>query len=100
MKLAIAAISAAALLSASSAPAGPPRVAARAYLVENAASGEVLAAENARARVPIASITKLMTVLVTLEHARLRDVVTVSPRAAAVGESTIDLRPGERLTVG
>ena len=100
MKLAIAAISAAALLSASSAPAGPPRVAARAYLVENAASGEVLAAENARERVPIASITKLMTVLVTLEHARLRDVVTVSPRAAAVGESTIDLRPGERLTVG
>jgi D-alanyl-D-alanine carboxypeptidase len=49
--------------------------------------------------VPIASITKLMTVLVTLQHARLRDVVTVAPGAAAVGESTANLRAGERLTV-
>ena len=48
---------------------------------------------------PIASITKLMTVLVALEHAKLDDVVTVSPRAAAVGESTIYLAAGERLTV-
>jgi D-alanyl-D-alanine carboxypeptidase (penicillin-binding protein 5/6) len=47
----------------------------------------------------VASITKLMTVLVTLEHARLGDLVTVSPDAAQVGESTVNLRPGERLTV-
>jgi D-alanyl-D-alanine carboxypeptidase (penicillin-binding protein 5/6) len=40
-----------------------------------------------------------MTVLVTLDHRRLRDVVTVDPRAAAVGESTIGLGPGERITV-
>ena len=40
-----------------------------------------------------------MTVLVTLEHAQLDDVVTVSRRAAAVGESSIYLRKGERLTV-
>jgi D-alanyl-D-alanine carboxypeptidase (penicillin-binding protein 5/6) len=59
----------------------------------------VLLAHGARARVPIASITKLMTVLLTLEHARLDAVVTVSPQAAAVGESTVSLRAGERLTV-
>jgi serine-type D-Ala-D-Ala carboxypeptidase (penicillin-binding protein 5/6) len=40
-----------------------------------------------------------MTVLVTLEHARLDDVVTVDRSASAVGESTIHLRAGERLTV-
>jgi len=72
---------------------------ARAYYVENAATGEVLAARNPDARVPIASITKLMTVLVTLEHAKLSDVVTVPPGAAVVGESTIHVRAGERLTV-
>jgi D-alanyl-D-alanine carboxypeptidase (penicillin-binding protein 5/6) len=44
-------------------------------------------------------MTKLMTVLVALEHARLDDVVTVSPQAAQVGESTVGLRPGEQLTV-
>ena len=52
-----------------------------------------------RLRVPIASITKLMTVLVALEHARPDSVVRVTGAAAARGESSIFLRPGERLTV-
>ena len=71
----------------------------RAWLVENGATGEVLLVHNARQRVPIASITKLMTVLLTLEHARLNDVVTVTRDAASVGESSANLWPGERLTV-
>ena len=88
-----------ALLLAAPARAGAPQVDASAYLVVDARTGDVLAASNAHERLPIASITKLMTVLVALEHHRLRDVVTVDPRAAAVGESTIDLRAGEQLTV-
>lgn len=74
-------------------------VQARAYLVQNAATGEVLAAQNADEPVAIASITKLLTVLVVLDHAQLSDVVTVDRRAAVVGESSADLRPGEKLTV-
>src|SRR5207247_7027641 len=38
-------------------------------------------------------------VLVALERHKLTDVVRVDPRAASIGESTIHLRPGERLTV-
>ncbi len=90
---------AASLVFAAAAQAGAPPVSARAYLVENA-NGEVLAQHGAWAREPIASITKLMTVLVTLEHAKWNDVVRVRADAAAVGESTINLRAGERLTVG
>ena len=60
----------------------------------------MLAQRGAWARVPIASITKLMTVLVTLEHAHWRDVVRVRADAAAVGESTVHLRAGERIRVG
>jgi serine-type D-Ala-D-Ala carboxypeptidase (penicillin-binding protein 5/6) len=89
---------AAALVLAPAAVAAPD-VNARAYLVVNAATGEVLLRHDAASRVPIASITKLMTALVTLEHARLRDVVTVGAAPSTVGESSIDLRPGERLTV-
>ena len=51
--------------------------------MKNATTGDVVVAKNADERVPIASITKLMTVLVALEHARLDDVVTVSGGAAA-----------------
>jgi serine-type D-Ala-D-Ala carboxypeptidase (penicillin-binding protein 5/6) len=79
--------------------AAPPQVTGRAFVVENGATGELLLAHDLHERVPIASITKLMTVLLTLEHARPGDVVTVSPLAAGVGESSAGLRPGERLTV-
>lgn len=81
------------------AAAAPPTVHARAWVIEDAHTGEVLAASNSHERVPIASITKLMTVLVALEHHSLSDVVDVDPRAASVGESTADLGPGDELTV-
>jgi D-alanyl-D-alanine carboxypeptidase (penicillin-binding protein 5/6) len=60
----------------------------------------VLAQKRAWARVPIASITKLMTVMVALDHAKWNDVVRVQREAAEVGESTINLHAGERITVG
>jgi D-alanyl-D-alanine carboxypeptidase (penicillin-binding protein 5/6) len=75
-----------------------PHVGGRAYLVVSA-SGDTLLEKNADERVPIASITKLMTVLVTMEHAKLGDVVTVERQAAETGEETIHLRQGDRLTV-
>lgn len=99
MKLRLLLPAAAALALAAAASASPPRVDGRAFLVRNAATGEILYSYHARQRLPIASITKLMTALVALDHARLGDVVTIGRRAAAVGESTIGLRPGERLTV-
>jgi D-alanyl-D-alanine carboxypeptidase (penicillin-binding protein 5/6) len=76
-----------------------PQVHARAYVVEDGATGQVLADYRERARVPIASLTKLMTVLLTVENTKPSDVVTVAPGAAAVGESSIHLRPREQLTV-
>jgi len=87
------------LTAPATALASVPPVRASAYVVVDARTGEVLAARNAHARLPIASITKLMTVLLTLEHHKLTDVVVVDPRAAAVGESTVDLGPRERITV-
>lgn len=89
----------AALAFAAPAAAGAPPVHANAYVVVDARTGEVLASSHARAHLAIASLTKMMTVLVALEHHKLSDVVTVDSRASIVGESTIDLRPGERLTV-
>jgi serine-type D-Ala-D-Ala carboxypeptidase (penicillin-binding protein 5/6) len=90
---------AAALALAAPAAGAVPQVHGRAYLVQNAYTNEVLASWNAKRRVPIASLTKLMTVLLTLEHAKPRAVVTVAPGAASVGESSIDLYAGERITV-
>lgn len=89
----------AALAFAAPAAAAPPPVHASAYVVEDARTGEVLASWHARAHLPIASLAKMMTVLLTLEHHKLTDVVTVDRRASVVGESTIHLDSGEQLTV-
>jgi D-alanyl-D-alanine carboxypeptidase (penicillin-binding protein 5/6) len=79
--------------------AAPPQIDARAWLVEDAATGEVLTAHDASEQLPIASITKLMTVLVALDHHRLSDVVDVDPRVTTVGQESVDLRAGEEITV-
>jgi D-alanyl-D-alanine carboxypeptidase (penicillin-binding protein 5/6) len=87
------------LVFAGSAHGAAPRPDARAYFVVNASNGEVLEAHNARARVAVASITKLMTVIVALDHLKPDDVVTVSRSAAQVGESRIPLVRGQRISV-
>jgi D-alanyl-D-alanine carboxypeptidase (penicillin-binding protein 5/6) len=87
------------LACSAAAAAAPPPVVAPSYIVRGGPAGVVLASRAPDAQRAPASITKLMTVLVALEHARLDDVVTVSPQAAEIGESTVDLRPGEQLTV-
>jgi D-alanyl-D-alanine carboxypeptidase len=46
----------------------PPVPQAKAYEIVNASNGEVLASHNAQERLPIASLTKLMTVIVALKH--------------------------------
>jgi D-alanyl-D-alanine carboxypeptidase (penicillin-binding protein 5/6) len=72
---------------------------ARAFYVVNASNGDVIASHDAHVEVPIASITKLMTVLVALDHLKLDDVVTATSSAAQVGESRIPLVAGQRISV-
>ncbi|MGH3049352.1 MAG: D-alanyl-D-alanine carboxypeptidase family protein [Gaiellaceae bacterium] len=86
-------------LAAAPAPAAAPKVEARAWYVVNGTTGEVLAKHDARMRVAIASITKLMTVIVALQHLQPSETVTVSRQAAAVGEERIPLTAGQRISV-
>lgn len=85
-------------LCAPSSAAGPT-VSARAFVVQNAATGEVLAASHSRQRLPIASITKLMTAIVALDHAKPGDPIVVSRAAANVVGSQAGLYEGQTFTV-
>ena len=67
-------------------------------------SGTVLYEKNADERRPIASITKVMTLLLTFEaleagKVSLSDTVPVSEHAYHMGGSQIWLEPGEQLTL-
>ena len=86
-------------LLASAAGAAPPVVQAQAYYVQSAVDGTVLAQRAATEPRAIASITKLMTVVVALQHLKLDDIVTVPRLATRVGEASVPLRAGERISV-
>jgi D-alanyl-D-alanine carboxypeptidase (penicillin-binding protein 5/6) len=100
-------LSAALVLLAALALAGPAAAAERpppvpgadAAIVVDGRDGDVMFAKNANERQPIASTTKLMTALLTLEGARPREIFTASDYVAAPVESQIGLRPGERMAV-
>jgi serine-type D-Ala-D-Ala carboxypeptidase (penicillin-binding protein 5/6) len=76
----------------------PPLVAAEAALVATG-DGEILHEFDGDERLPMASITKLMTVLVALEELRPGKVVSVSASAVGIEGSSIFLQAGERLSV-
>lgn len=83
--------------SAQATEPAPVPVKAAAYLVKK--DGQLLWTHQAETRLPPASLTKIMTALLALEHGNLDQVVTVSAAAAAETGSRIGLRAGDRLTL-
>jgi serine-type D-Ala-D-Ala carboxypeptidase (penicillin-binding protein 5/6) len=82
--------------------AAEPEVAARAWMLADVRSGEYLAGEDASARLPMASTTKIMVAVVALEEADLAEEVTVSQEAAAFATPAycnVGLLPGDVLSV-
>ena len=77
----------------------PPVPGAQAAIVVDGRNGELMFRKNSGERRPMASTTKLMTALLTLERTRPRAVFTAADYDAAPVESQIGLRPGERMTV-
>jgi serine-type D-Ala-D-Ala carboxypeptidase (penicillin-binding protein 5/6) len=78
----------------------PPAVPnAQAAIVLDGRDGDVMFAKGATQRRQMASATKLMTALLTLENARPKQVFTAADYDAAPIESQIGLRPGEQMTV-
>ena len=81
-------------------------------LVENAKSailiepttGKIIFEKNAHEKLPMASMTKMMTLLLIMENIengnlKWDEIVTASEHAASMGGSQIFLEPGEEMTV-
>lgn len=98
MRLRLAIVGAAALALAPAAFGAAPTPDAAAYLVLGP-RGEVLAQKDSRRERPIASLTKLMTILISLGRLHLGQEVTVPPVVTTIGESSANLKAGEVLTV-
>lgn len=76
-----------------------PEITARAAYFVDIDSGKVLFEKDAREKLPVASLTKIMTAIVTLENRSWGDEVMISEGASGMEPDRMDLRAGEKLTV-
>jgi serine-type D-Ala-D-Ala carboxypeptidase (penicillin-binding protein 5/6) len=80
-------------------PVAAPRVLAKAVILADEATGQVLFERNSGAARAMASTTKVMTALLALERLDERKAVIIGAGPPQVGEESLRLRQGERLTV-
>lgn len=71
----------------------------RSYIVLDRKTNEVLFGKNQFEKRKMASTTKIMTALITLEKVNLQDNVTVSKKAAGTGGSRLGLKANDIITV-
>ena len=74
-------------------------ISARSAILMEASTGTVLYEKNPDERLPIASTTKLMTALVTLENDSLEDTVTIPAICEGVEGSSMYLKAGQTFSV-
>lgn len=79
-------------------------VAAKSAILMDATTGKILYEKNPHEKLPLASVTKIMTMLLIMEHIekgelKLDDMVTTSTHASKMGGSQIWLKEGEQMSV-
>ena len=76
-----------------------PQINSRIALIYDRASGKIMYEKNGNKQTPMASTTKIMTAIVVLENANLKDVVTIDSKAAGMGGSRLGLKKNDKITV-
>lgn len=76
----------------------PKITALSAYFVD-IDSGQVLYQKDPQKRLPVASLVKVMTAVVTLENHKLSDQIWISEKAAGMEPDSMLLKPLEKLSV-
>ncbi|MFC5403862.1 D-alanyl-D-alanine carboxypeptidase family protein [Cohnella soli] len=76
-----------------------PSNSARSAALADVTSGRILFDERGDERMKIASLTKIMTAIVAIEHGNLDGTLTVSEKASKMEGSSIYLQAGERMTL-
>lgn len=80
------------------------QIAAKGAILIDAGSGKVLFEQDSHKQLPLASVTKVMTMLLAMEAVEkgkitLKDKVTISEYAASMGGSQMYMEPGEQHTL-
>jgi D-alanyl-D-alanine carboxypeptidase len=79
------------------AKAQTPEISAQSALVFDTTTKTVLYSKDPQKKLPMASLTKIMTAIISLENKKLDDLYVVS-KEDLVGEDSMDLDAGEKLS--
>lgn len=74
----------------------PDQLYARSAVLMDANNGRILFEKNGTEQLPMASTTKIMTLLITLENANPENTVTISSYASSMPEVKLHTREGEQ----
>lgn len=77
-----------------------PNINARAGIIYDRTTKEIIWGKNETQKIAMASTTKIMTAVVVLERSNLSDVATISQKAAGTGGSKLKINAGDKITVG
>ncbi len=76
-----------------------PDISGESGLVVDINTGKIVYEKNSTKRLKIASLTKIMTAVVALEHKKITDEILVSQKAASIGENIMGISEGEVYTL-
>ncbi len=75
----------------------PLNLTAKAALSYDTTTNTMLYEKNVDDKLPIASLTKIMTAVIALENMSMNQVITITKSAATIGEDSMGLSEGETL---
>ena len=76
-----------------------PMVSAESALVIDMNTNKIIYAKNEEVKKPVASLAKVMTAIIAVEHAKMDEKIKISSTAAKVGENTMGLKKDEKFTL-
>ena len=76
-----------------------PTLNSRAAIILDRETETVLYEKNAYSKRAMASTTKIMTAILTIESGKLNDIVEVSKKAASIGGSVLGLKTGDKISL-
>lgn len=79
--------------------AAAPEISARSGVLMEKISGQILFDKDMHKKLPIASTTKILTALITLEQPNLDEYFVVDETAIRVEGSSMGLKPGDKVTL-
>ncbi len=73
---------------------------ASSYIAINSDTGSVIMQKDPEQKLPIASLTKLMSAVIALDLAKPDELITIPPQATNITPTIIGVIPGQKMSIG